>query len=97
MEQARCRNHARAAAAGAAATCSQHDLEEWLASGPSTRLRIRSFLGWAKRSGLIRFAVPCYQQQLPASALTQEQRLAWLKELLKALTVGQLRANAVLK
>lgn len=65
-----------------AATCRQQDVDEWLASGPTTRSKIRNFFAWAKKSRLNASVQLTYQQPLPSRALTQEQRLAWIKELL---------------
>ena len=65
-----------------AATCTQQDVNEWLASGPTTRSKVRNFFAWANKASL-NTSVQIAHQQPPASrALTQQQRLAWLKELL---------------
>jgi hypothetical protein len=34
-----------------AATCTQQDVNEWLASGPTTRSKVRNFFAWAKKPG----------------------------------------------
>lgn len=65
-----------------AANCRQQDVDEWLASGASTRTKIRTFLTWARRTRLTRTGAPSNRQPLPASALTHEERLSWIKELL---------------
>lgn len=65
-----------------AATCLQQDVDEWLVSGPTTRQKIRNFFAWAKKSKLNRSVQISDQQTSARRALTQEQRLAWLKELL---------------
>ena len=64
------------------ATCLQHDVDEWLASGPTTRSKIRNLLAWAKKARLNRSVQITHQQAPPSRALTQQQRLAWLRELL---------------
>ena len=64
------------------ATCLQHDVEEWLVSGPTTRSKIRNLLAWAKKARLNRSVHITHQQAPPSRSLTQEQRLAWLRELL---------------
>ena len=64
------------------ATCLQQDVEEWLASGPTTRSKIRNLLAWAKKARLNRSVHITHQQAPPSRSLTQQQRLAWLRELL---------------
>jgi hypothetical protein len=65
-----------------AATCLQHDVDEWLASGPTTRSKVRNFFAWVTKARLNASVRITHQQPLPERALTQEQRLAWTKELL---------------
>jgi hypothetical protein len=64
------------------ATCLQPDVDEWLVSGPTTRSKIRNLLAWAKTARLNRSVHITHQQAPPSRSLTQEQRLAWLRELL---------------
>ena len=64
------------------ATCLQHDVDEWLVSGPTTRSKIRNLLAWAKKARLNRSVHITHQQAPPSRSLTQQQRLAWLRELL---------------
>ena len=65
-----------------AATCRQQDVDEWLATGPTTRHKIRAFFAWARKSK-INTAVRLENQQAKTiPLLTQDQRLAWIKELL---------------
>ncbi|MGB9305935.1 MAG: recombinase XerD [Mycobacterium sp.] len=64
-----------------AATCTQQDVDEWLASGPTTRSKVRNLFAWAKKSRLNRSVQVTHQQPPPSRSLTQQQRLAWLKEL----------------
>jgi hypothetical protein len=65
-----------------AATCRQQDVDEYLASGPTTRHLIRTFFVWAKKSKINTAVLIDHRQAKTTRALTQEQRLAWLKELL---------------
>jgi hypothetical protein len=65
-----------------AASCRQQDVDEWLATGPTTRHKIRAFFAWAKKSK-INIAVRLENQQAKTiPLLTQDQRLAWIDELL---------------
>jgi hypothetical protein len=64
------------------ASCLQPDVDEWLASGPTTRLKIRNLLAWAKKARVNRSVHITHRQAPPSRSLTQEQRLAWLLELL---------------
>ena len=63
-------------------TCLQQDVNEWLVSGPTTRSKVRNFFAWAKKARLNTSVQIARQQPPPSRAITQEQRLAWLKELL---------------
>jgi hypothetical protein len=65
-----------------AATCRQQDVEEWLASGPTTRHLIRTFFVWAKKSRINTTVRIDHRRAKTTRSLTQDQRLAWLKELL---------------
>lgn len=65
-----------------AATCSQQDVDEYLASGPTTRHLIRTFFVWAKRSKINTSITIEHRQARTSPTITQDQRLAWLKELL---------------
>ena len=67
------------------ATCQQQDVDEWLASGPTTRSKIRNLLAWAKKTRVNKSVQITHQQPPPSRALTQQQRLAWLRELLTAI------------
>lgn len=64
------------------ATCLQPDVDEWLVSGPTTRSKIRNLLAWAKKARLNRSVHITHRQAPPSRSLTQQQRLAWLRELL---------------
>jgi hypothetical protein len=65
------------------ATCLQPDVDEWLASGPTTRSKVRNLLAWAKKTRLNRSVHITHRQAPPSRALTQDQRLEWLRELLE--------------
>ena len=65
-----------------ASTCSQQDVDEYLASGPTTRHSIRTFFVWAKRSKINTSITIEHRQARTSPTITQDQRLAWLKELL---------------
>ncbi|OBR98714.1 recombinase XerD [Mycobacterium gordonae] len=65
-----------------AASCRQQDVDEWLATGPTTRHKIRAFFAWAKKSK-INTAVRLENRQAKTiPLLTQDERLAWIHELL---------------
>jgi hypothetical protein len=65
-----------------AVTCNQQDVESWLATGPTTRKAIRTFFIFAKKTGTnTRVEIGHYTAK-KRPAITQEQRLAWLRELL---------------
>ncbi len=65
------------------ATCLQPDVDEWLASGPTTRSKVRNLLAGAKKAQLNTSVKITHQQAPPSRALTHDQRLAWLHELLE--------------
>jgi hypothetical protein len=58
------------------ATCRQHDLDTWLAGGPSTRGHIRPFLGWARshRHLPTRLVLPAYRRAQPEAPADTDQR-----------------------
>jgi hypothetical protein len=60
------------------ASCRQQDVDEWLASGPTTRRKIPTLLAWAKKTRVNKSVQMTHQQPPPSRALTQQQRLAWL-------------------
>ncbi len=64
------------------ADCTQQDVDEYLASGPTTRHLIRTFFIWAKKSKLNVAVQIGFRQAKTSPTITQDQRLAWLKELL---------------
>jgi hypothetical protein len=62
--------------------CSQRDVDQYLAEGPTTRHSIRTFFVWAKKSKINVAVQIGFRQARSAPTITQDQRLAWLKELL---------------
>lgn len=65
-----------------AADCTQQDIDEYLAAGPTTRHLIRTFFVWAKVSKINTGVKIGFRQAKSTPTITQDQRLAWLKELL---------------
>jgi hypothetical protein len=65
-----------------AATCQQQDVDEYLAAGPTTRHLMRTFFVWANKSKINSTVRIGHRHAKSTRTLTQEQRLAWLKELL---------------
>jgi hypothetical protein len=65
-----------------AASCTQPDIDEWIATGPTTRTAIRTFFVVAKRTRLNTKAVVEHRAARTSPSLTQDQRLAWINELL---------------
>lgn len=65
-----------------AASCTQQDIDEWLATGPTTRSAIRTFFVVAKRSRLNTKVAVQHRAARTSPSLTQDQRLAWIHEVL---------------
>jgi len=65
-----------------AATCTQQDVDEWLANGPTTRGAIRTFFVLAKKSRLNTTVNIQHRPAKTSPSLSQDQRLAWIHELL---------------
>jgi hypothetical protein len=65
-----------------ASSCCQQDVDAYLASGPTTRHAIRTFFVWAKSSKINSAVTIGFRQAKTSPTITQDQRLAWLKELL---------------
>lgn len=65
-----------------AATCTQQDAEEWLATGPTTRSAIRTFFVVAKKARLNTAVTIQHRSAKTSPSLSQDQRLAWIYELL---------------
>jgi ectoine hydroxylase-related dioxygenase (phytanoyl-CoA dioxygenase family) len=56
--------------------------DEWLATGPTTRTAIRTFFVVAKKSRLNTHVSIQHRSAKTSPALSQDQRLAWIHELL---------------
>lgn len=65
-----------------AVTCTQPDIDEWLASGPSTRQLIRTFFVVARKTRLDTTVTVEHRAARRSPSLTQDQRIAWIHELL---------------
>ncbi|KRF18373.1 recombinase XerD [Nocardioides sp. Soil796] len=65
-----------------AATCTQQDVDEWLATGPTTRSAIRTFFVRAKKDRLNTTVTVQHRSAKASPSLSQDQRLAWIQELL---------------
>ncbi|MGV3563414.1 MAG: hypothetical protein ACO1ON_09025 [Nocardioides sp.] len=65
-----------------AATCRQQDVDEWIATGPTTRGAIRTFFVVAKKSRLNTAVTVEHRSAKTSPSLSQDQRLAWIHELL---------------
>ena len=65
-----------------AAECTQHDIDEWVAGGPTTRTAIRTFV--VKTLPSFTRAPITMEFRMPKTTptISQEQRLAWIRELL---------------
>lgn len=58
--------------------CTQLDVEDYLAQGPTTRHLIRTFFVWRTRNNLPPVIVIGHRQPSQQPVLTQDQRLAWI-------------------
>jgi hypothetical protein len=65
-----------------AASCAQPDIDEWIATGPTTRTAIRTFFVVAKRIRLNTKVAVEHRAARTSPSLSQDQRLAWINELL---------------
>jgi hypothetical protein len=72
----------RAAHGRTIANCTQQDVDQWIASGPTTRHAIRTFLVWCKKMRINRSVTLGFREAKTVRSLTQDQRLAWIRELL---------------
>jgi hypothetical protein len=59
------------------ATCLQQDVDVWLASGPTTRSKVRNLLAWAKKARLNRSVHSTHQQAPPSRAAPPITRPRW--------------------
>lgn len=64
------------------ASCTQPDIDAWLTSGPTIRTAIRTFFVFAKKSRLKTTVTVGHRPARSSPSLTQDQRLAWINELL---------------
>lgn len=62
--------------------CTQQDVDQWVTTGPTTRHLIRTFLVWCKKMRINRTLALGFRQPKTVRVLTQDQRLAWIRELL---------------
>lgn len=65
-----------------AATCTQQDVDAYLADGPTTRTLIRTFFVIARKTHLNRNVTIKSRAARRSPSLTQDQRLKWIRELL---------------
>lgn len=65
-----------------ATTCTQLDVDAWLAAGPTTRTAIRTFFVFARKNQLNTAVIIKPRLARTSPDLTQEQRLSWIRELL---------------
>lgn len=65
-----------------AANCTQQDIETWLATGPTTRKAIRTFIVFINNTGTNHHVEMGHYTAKKRPTITQDQRLAWLRELL---------------
>ena len=65
-----------------AATCTQQDVDAYLAYGPTTRTLIRTFFVTARKTHLNKAVTIGFRQARRNPSITQEQRLQWIRELL---------------
>lgn len=65
-----------------AANCTQQDIETWLATGPTTRKAIRTFIVFIKNTGTNHRVEMGHYTAKSRPTITQDQRVAWLRELL---------------
>jgi hypothetical protein len=63
--------------------CTQHDLDSWFATGPSTRQHALTFLSWARHQRILRgVELPVIHTEAEASPPAPEKRLAAIRRLL---------------
>ena len=59
--------------------CGQSDVDAWLASGPTTRHTIRTFVRWAVNNGRATALSTVHRQARSSRLLPQSERLTWLR------------------
>jgi site-specific recombinase XerD len=62
--------------------CTQQDIETWLATGPTTRKAIRTFIVFINNTGTNQRVEMGHYTAKTRPTITQDQRVAWLRELL---------------
>ncbi|MBU8811721.1 recombinase XerD [Mycolicibacterium goodii] len=62
--------------------CTQQDVDQWVATGPTTRHLVRTFIIWCKKMRVNRSITLGHRQAKTVRVLTQDQRLEWIRELL---------------
>ncbi len=65
-----------------ASSCIQQDIETWLATGPTTRKAIRTFIVFINNTGTNHRVKMAHYTAKTRPTITQDQRVAWLRELL---------------
>src|SRR6476646_11259469 len=65
-----------------AATCTQLDVDAYLATGPTTRTAIRTFFVFTRSVSINREVEVAHRTAARTPTLDQEQRIAWIRELL---------------
>lgn len=63
-------------------TCRQADIDEWLASGPTTRHAIRTFIVWCGEQKISSELSIGFRQARSGRLMTQDDRLGWLGQCL---------------
>lgn len=63
------------------ADCTQQNVDYWIATGPTTRHLIRTFVIWCKKNEVNRSITLGHRQVKTVRVLTQDQRLEWIREL----------------
>lgn len=64
-------------------TCTQQDLDQWIATGATTRYAIRTFVVWCAAARINTTITLGFRTAKTSRILTQEQRLAWIRELVE--------------
>lgn len=65
-----------------AGTCTQLDVDAYLATGPTTRTAIRTFFVFTKSVNINRTVEVAHRTAASTPSIDQEQRIAWIRELL---------------
>lgn len=62
--------------------CTQQDVDQWIATGTTTRHAIRTFVIWCAVTRINTAITLGFREAKTTRILTQQQRLAWIRELL---------------